>query len=114
MILVVDDEEPIRAFLTLVLEDAGYTVRTAIHGAQALELIAEGAPQLVISDVMMPVLDGIELCRRLKAANGIPVILMSAAGMDVLDGAPADALLPKPFDIVEMESLIASLIAPAH
>jgi len=109
MILIVDDEEPLRDFLGMMLEDAGYEVRKAIHGAQALEIIAQDPPDLVISDVMMPMVNGVELCRKLKALNAthpIPVILMSAAGRDLIEGAGADAFISKPFDLGNMESLV--------
>jgi CheY-like chemotaxis protein len=106
MILIVDDEEPLRDFLALVLEDAGYTVMTAIHGAQALEIIEREDPDLVISDVMMPLINGVELCQRVKRDKDIPVILMSAAGRDLAETAGADAFIAKPFDLDNMESLV--------
>jgi CheY-like chemotaxis protein len=106
MILIVDDEEPLREFLGMLLEEAGYEVRTAIHGAQALEIVEQEQPDLVISDVMMPLINGIELCRRLKAAEDIPVILMSAAGRELAEHAGADAFVSKPFDLAYMESLV--------
>jgi CheY-like chemotaxis protein len=91
-----------------VLEDAGYEVRTAIHGAHALEIIAQEPPDLVISDVMMPMLNGVELCRRVKENEdlNIPVILMSAAGRDLTEQSGADAFIAKPFDLANMESLV--------
>jgi DNA-binding response OmpR family regulator len=111
MILIVDDEEPLRDFLTLVFEDAGYEVRTAIHGVQALEIVAQDLPDLVISDVMMPLLNGVELCRQLKQANDIPVILMSAAGHDLAKSAGADAFIAKPFELESMESLVNRVLS---
>jgi CheY-like chemotaxis protein len=108
-ILIVEDEEPIREIVALVLRDAGHRTFQATHGAQALELVAEEHPDLVISDIMMPVLSGGELCRRLKAepkTRSIPVILMSAAGCKTADGTGRDAFLAKPFELDELEALV--------
>jgi CheY-like chemotaxis protein len=108
-ILIVDDEEPVRELVALLLQDGGYRTLQAIHGAQALELMAKEHPDLVISDVMMPVLGGAELCRRLKAmpeTRRIPVILMSSAGRRLADSTGSDAFLAKPFDLTELEALV--------
>jgi two-component system cell cycle sensor histidine kinase/response regulator CckA len=65
-ILVVDDEEPLRDFLALLLQDLGHRVLQAINGREALELARAEHPDLVISDVMMPVMGGVELSHQLK------------------------------------------------
>ena len=108
-ILIVDDEEPVRDFLAQLLAGAGHRTLQAVHGAEALELVEKERPDLVVSDIMMPVLNGAELCRRLKARADtpvIPVILMSAAGRRSADGTGADAFITKPFDLEEMEALV--------
>ena len=71
-ILIVDDEEPVRDFLAQLLSDAGHRTLQAIHGAHALEMVDREQPDLVISDIMMPVLNGADLCRRLKARAELP------------------------------------------
>lgn len=106
MILIVDDEQPLRDFLGMMLEDAGYEVRKAVHGVHALEIMEQEQPDLVISDVMMPLLNGVELCRRLKESDDIPVILMSAGGSELVEHSGADAFIAKPFDVTNMESLV--------
>ena len=115
-ILIVDDERPVRDFLAMVLKDGGHHPLQAIHGAQALLLIGEIRPDLVISDSMMPVLDGMQLCRQLKAdesTKAIPVILMSSASVLGEAGlAGADAFIAKPFNLDEMEALVQRLLAP--
>lgn len=114
-ILLVEDEAPVREVLAMVLEDAGHTVVHAIHGRQALDLVAQQRPDLIIADIMIPVLNGTDLCRRLKAAAGtrpIPVILMSAAGAQLADGACADAFLEKPFDLERLEALVERWFPP--
>lgn len=114
-ILIVDDEQPVRDFLAVLLGDAGHRTLLAIHGRQALTLVEKERPDLVIADVMMPVLNGAELCRQLKTrgdTQGIPVILMSAAGPQVADGAGADAFLDKPFDLDDMEALVRHWLPP--
>jgi CheY-like chemotaxis protein len=111
LVLVVDDERPIRELLTVALREAGYRVATATDGREALARVAEGSPGLVITDVMMPVLGGAELCRRLRVmpeTASLPIVLMSAVEGE---GVPAaDAFLKKPFDHDEVERLVARLI----
>lgn len=114
-ILIVDDEQPVRELLAEVFTAAGHHAIQAAHGRQALELIDGDRPDLVISDVMMPVLGGVELCRRLKAEAGtraIPVILMSAAGRPVGDGACGDAFIDKPFTLEAVEALVRRWLPP--
>ena len=114
-ILIVDDEEPVRDFLAQLLADGGHRTLQAVHGAEALELVAKERPDLVVSDIMMPVLNGAELCRRLKAgadAPPIPVILMSSAGPRAADGTGADAFIAKPFDLADMEALVERWSSP--
>ena len=113
-ILIVDDEEPVRQLVSAVLTDGGYRTLQAIHGAQAMEIIGKERPDLVLSDVMMPVLSGAELCRRLKAnadTENMPVILMSSAGGQSAHGAGCDAFLDKPFDLENLESLVSRCLA---
>lgn len=112
-IVVVEDEGPVRELLAIVLRDAGYRVLTAANGKAALTHIARESPDLVLADIMMPVLGGVALCQRLKAddaTRSIPVILMSAAGPRAADGAGADAYLDKPFDLDDVEALVARLL----
>ncbi len=115
-ILVVDDEQPVVDLLTDILEDDGHTVISAYNGRIALEIVAEQFPDLVISDVMMPFVDGIQLCRRLREeydAHSLPIILMSAALPPDLSACGANAFLGKPFDIGRFDALIASYV-PNH
>ncbi len=112
-ILVVDDEEPVVDLLTDMLEDEGHTVIPAYNGRVALDIVAHQSPDLVISDVMMPFVDGIQLCRRLREAHDaqhLPVILMSAAMPPDLDECGANAFLGKPFDIDRFDALIAAYV----
>jgi CheY-like chemotaxis protein len=109
-ILVVDDEQPVVDLLTDMLEDEGHTVIPAYNGRVALEIVAHEAPDLVISDVMMPFVDGIQMCKRLREehdARSLPIILMSAALPPDLSTCGANAFLGKPFDINRFDDLIA-------
>jgi len=111
-ILVVEDEKPLRDFLVFFLEGAGHRVLQAISGQHALLLVAEERPDLVLSDIMMPLLSGVELCRQLKAAQdtrAIPVILMSAVGWGgepAFEDTGANAYLDKPFSLDALEALV--------
>lgn len=106
LLLVVDDEPQIRAFLSLMLGDAGYRVCAAEDGVAALALLRTLRPAVVITDLMMPRMDGWELCRRLRAAPetaATPLVVISALRPG---DAPGDAFFPKPFDV---ETLLAVL-----
>jgi two-component system, sensor histidine kinase ChiS len=112
-ILVVDDEQPVVDLLTDMLEDEGHTVIPAYNGRTALEIVEHQAPDLVISDVMMPFVDGIQLCKRLREehdARTLPIILMSAALPPDLSACGANAFLGKPFDIGRFDDLVATYV----
>jgi CheY-like chemotaxis protein len=112
-VLVVDDEAFIVDFLAILLEDEGFRVLRAYDGEQAWRLAQAEHPSLIISDVMMPRMTGLELLERLRSSGDglarLPVILMSA----VARGTPrADAaFIPKPFDIERMLSLVSRELA---
>src|SRR5947209_4054610 len=104
-ILIVDDNETNRDILKVLLTGHGYDVLHAGDGEEALAVATEHLPDLILLDVMMPKLDGIEVCRRLKANAAlpfIPIILLTAKSdsKDVVDGldAGADEYLSKPID----------------
>ena len=112
LILLVEDERPLREVLADVLVWGGYRVLQAYHGRHALQLIDRERPDLIISDVMMPVVGGVELCQRLKAhaaTASIPIVLMSA-GPHVGQDALADAFVAKPFDLDALEALVHRLV----
>jgi CheY-like chemotaxis protein len=110
-VLVVDDEATIRDLVQLVLEDEGYRVRAAASGAEALAAVARERPDLGLSDISMPQMDGLTLADRL-ARLGIPVILMSAVATAAdLPGVP---LIRKPFDLDRLLGLAAALLRRAR
>lgn len=113
-ILVVDDEEPVVDLLTDMLHEQGHTVIPAYNGRTALQLVNERRPDLVISDVMMPFVDGIQLSRTIREeydAERLPIILMSAALPPNLEECGANAFLGKPFDIDRFDTLIATYVS---
>ena len=114
LILIVDDERPIRELLRGTLESLDYRTMLASNGEEALIRVGEDRPDLVLTDVMMPLLGGAELCRRLKAdpaTAAMPVLLMSAADGALQDASSgADAFIRKPFDLDEVEALIANYL----
>ena len=114
-VLVADDEAYIVEFLSILLEDEGFTVLRAYDGQQAWNLARERHPDLVISDVMMPKMNGLELLDRMRnSGNGLtgtPVIMMSAVTRDLR--SERAAFLPKPFDIDHMLRLVATEMAAA-
>lgn len=114
LILVVDDEISIVEMLSAVLGEEGYEVMTANNGQEGLKLMQDTLPALVMSDVMMPLLDGLELCRRMQADGRlrlIPVVLMSAARTaSYLKECKNAAFLKKPFEISEMLQTVARLV----
>jgi len=113
-ILIVDDERPLRELLVSLLEELGYRVRAAIHGAEALAAIERSRPDLIVTDVMMPVMGGLELYRRLKArteTRAIPVIVMSAGLSRPDDVRDPDTFITKPFDLVAVEDAVRRHLA---
>jgi CheY-like chemotaxis protein len=96
-ILVVDDEPDLRHLLRRIFERAGHEVAEAGHGTAALELVHASPPDVVVTDIMMPVMDGAELIRRLRAdpATAQIPILAATGDPDLAEGA--DAVLPKPY-----------------
>ena len=105
-ILVVDDEQAISQVLHDLLADEGYEVLTAGNGREALASMADGRPDLVLSDVMMPVMGGAELCQALAADphyGSIPVVLMSAAGEGTTrERCAYEAFVAKPFNLLDI------------
>jgi two-component system sensor histidine kinase/response regulator len=113
LVLVVEDEAPVADIIRLLVEDLGYRVVTAPNGAEGLEVARREKPNLVISDIMLPLMPGDELCRRLKQEpehSGVKVVLMSAAGARRAEGAGADAFVHKPFDLETVEELVQRFI----
>jgi two-component system, OmpR family, KDP operon response regulator KdpE len=105
-VLVVDDEPQITRVLRTVLNSQGYQVRTAAEGEAALSNFSEWRPELVITDLYMPHMDGIELCRRIRAVSNVPIIVLSVKGeerskVEALDSG-ADDYVTKPFGIDEL------------
>jgi DNA-binding response OmpR family regulator len=116
-ILVVDDEESILNSVCQILEDAGHTTCRATCGQAALDVIERQTPDLVVLDVIMPEMDGVEVCRRLRANPflvKLPVLFLTARGRpsDVARGLDAggDDYLIKPFDAVELPARIRALL----
>ena len=118
-ILVADDEQEIRNLLDHFLEGQGYEVVLASDGNQALKLAAEENPQLIILDIKMPGLDGLEVCKRLKEKEQtklIPVIVITGFEdnkMQALD-IGADDFVNKPFDMAEIYSRVKSALRIRH
>src|SRR5436190_20239091 len=79
-VLVVDDEPQITRVLRTVLTSQGYQVRTAAEGEAALTNFKEWSPELVITDLYMPHMNGVELCRRIRAVSAVPIIVLSVKG----------------------------------
>lgn len=105
-ILVVDDESQITRVLRTSLSSHGYDIRVANDGETALEIMKNWTPDLVITDLSMPNMDGLELCRRLRQSSEIPIIVLSVKGeerikVQALD-AGADDYVTKPFGIEEL------------
>jgi CheY-like chemotaxis protein len=108
-VMVVDDEPDVRYLLKAILEEAGYGVVEAAHGQAALEQARHSPPQLVITDQMMPLMNGGELIERLRAGEStkaIPIVMIS--GTRAIQSG-ADAVLRKPFDRGELIVLVDGL-----
>ena len=116
-ILVVEDEPSIADLLALALGAAGYRVAVTGDGRAALARLAEEPYDLVLSDVMLPYLDGLGLARALQAdpaLRAIPLVLMSAAHATTARAAPHAAFLPKPFDLDRVLVTVERLLDADH
>jgi two-component system, OmpR family, KDP operon response regulator KdpE len=105
-ILVVDDETQITRVLKTTLSAKGYSIRTASDGVQALQEMRNWPPELIITDLRMPNMDGLQLCRKVRAQSRIPIIVLSVKGeetikVEALD-AGADDYITKPFSVNEL------------
>ena len=113
-VLIVEDEPAIRAVVAALLEEEGYAVRRARDGLEALTIVDTDRVDLVLSDVVMPQLDGASLVRQLRQRGHlVPVVLMSAVYADVdLPGVP---FVPKPFDVDRLlEAVATAMTANGH
>jgi two-component system KDP operon response regulator KdpE len=116
-ILVVDDEPQITRVLKTTLSSQGYGVRTASDGDEALQMLKEWTPDLVITDLRMPNLGGLELCRQIRAKSRIPIIVLSVKGeervkVEALD-AGADDYVTKPFGVHELLARVRATLRRA-
>lgn len=113
-ILVIEDDEAILSFLRRGLAYEGYTVDTALDGSAGLKMARDNSPDLVVLDWMLPGLDGLEVCRRLRAGGPVPILMLTAKdtvhnrvqGLD----AGADDYMVKPFDLDELLARIRALL----
>jgi DNA-binding response OmpR family regulator len=116
-ILLVDDEDSVRKVLAFPLEKDGYTVVQAADGEEALRQFAATDVDLVVLDIMLPRLDGLEVCKRLRAASMVPIIMLTARDdeLDKVIGLElgADDYITKPFSIREFRSRVRALLRRA-
>jgi two-component system KDP operon response regulator KdpE len=113
-ILVVDDEPQITRVLRTTLVAKGYEIRVANDGEMALEIMKDWIPNLIITDLMMPNLDGVQLCKRVRAMSQVPIIVLSVRGqerskVEALD-AGADDYVTKPFSMGELQARVRAAL----
>src|SRR6266568_7761374 len=117
-ILVVDDDVQLLKIVTHNLEAAGYQVRAVRDGAQALEAIERDAPLLVLLDVMLPRMDGFQVCQRAREFSAVPIIMITARGhgQDKVKGLDlgADDYLTKPFRVDELLARVRAVLRRAQ
>jgi len=113
-ILIVDDDVTLLKVLQITLEGEGYTISIATEGEEGLRLAYLEHPDLVVLDVMMPTMDGWEVCRRLRQMSNVPIMMLTARSseMDIVRGLGlgADDYLPKPFGVSELKARIEALL----
>lgn len=113
-VLVVDDDLRLRELLDEYLTRQGFQVQTAADGEAGLEVLAKSRTELVILDLMMPGIDGLETCRRIRALSAVPIIMLTAKGEDTdrIVGLEmgADDYLPKPFNPRELLARIRAVL----
>jgi DNA-binding response OmpR family regulator len=113
-ILIADDEASIRDLVRLYLEKEGFRVQTAENGTQAVALARSGTPALLVLDLMMPEMDGWEVCRRLRAESNLPILMLTARDQDidkiVALEMGADDYLTKPFNPRELVARVRAIL----
>ena len=116
-ILLVDDEPLILKGLRFTLEQEGYEILTAADGEEALQVFFENPVDLVLLDVMLPKLDGIQVCQRIREGSNVPILMLTAKGedMDKILGLEygADDYMTKPFNILEVKARIKTVLRRA-
>jgi DNA-binding response OmpR family regulator len=116
-ILIADDEASIRDLARLYLEKEGFRVRTAEDGAAALDEVRREPPSLLILDLMMPLMDGWEVCRRVRAESNLPILMLTARDQDIdkIVGLEmgADDYLTKPFNPRELVARVRAILRRA-
>src|SRR5213082_328670 len=117
-ILVVDDERQITRVLKTALSSRGYSIRTATDGDEALHIMQDWSPDIVITDLRMPNMDGLELCKTIRAKSQIPIIVLSVKGeeaikVEALD-AGADDYVTKPFSVNELLARVRAALRRTH
>jgi DNA-binding response OmpR family regulator len=116
LILIADDEEPIVEMLATFVSDLGYMPLVAQNGQQALDLARQREPTLIITDLMMPIMNGADLILALRteaAAQGRaspPIVLLTAGSRRAASELPVEAVLLKPFDLSQLELMIRRLL----
>jgi two-component system KDP operon response regulator KdpE len=117
-ILVIDDHEPLLKLISLSLEKQGFSIFTATNGEMGLALFQQIAPDLVILDIMMPGMDGWEVCSRLRQTSSVPIIFLTALSSDqnIVNGllGGADDYLVKPFTTTELRARVIALLRRAR
>lgn len=116
-VLVVEDEASIASFVALYLKNAGYAVRVAPTGSEALTQFASGDVSLIILDLMLPDMDGIDICRRIRQRSDVPILMLTARDEDIdkIIGLEvgADDYLTKPFNPRELVARVKSVLRRA-
>src|SRR5436853_3491347 len=113
-VLVVEDEASIASFVSLYLKNAGYEVRTVASGRDALTSVEKDEPSIIVLDLMLPDIDGIEVCRRIRQRSDLPILMLTARDEDVdkIIGLEvgADDYLTKPFNPRELVARVKAIL----
>jgi DNA-binding response OmpR family regulator len=113
-VLVVEDESSIASFVALYLKNAGYRIQSVGNGRDALERVAAEKPDLIVLDLMLPDVDGLEVCRRIRQTSDVPILMLTARDEDVdkIIGLEvgADDYLTKPFNPRELVARVKSIL----